>query len=105
MSAYANDYQDATLVREHRAEQADGHELSLHLLLGTGSAEGHRCIHRVMADRSGQPRSDIVYYYTPAIAAEVVSADFDLLASGRVTSINQLHHTEFMLNRRLRATH
>lgn len=98
-----SDYQDATIARRHHAEQADGHELSLHLLHGTGSALGHSCIHRVLTDRSGQLKSDIVYYYTPAIAAEVVNADFELLASGRVMSVNQLHHTEFMLNRRLRA--
>lgn len=98
-----SDYQDATIARQLQAEQADGHELSLHLLHGTGSALGHSCIHRVLTDRSGQLKSDIVYYYGPAIAAEVVNADFELLASGRVMSVNQLHHTEFLLNRRLRA--
>lgn len=96
-------YQDATIVRVHRTEQADGNELSLHLLQGEASAQGHMCIHRVLAGRSGQVRSDIVYYYTPAVSPEVVSADFELLASGRVMSVNQLHHTEFLLNRRLRA--
>ena len=98
-----SEYQDASVVRQHRAEQADGSELSLRLLHGTGSAEGYACIHRVLTERSGQLKSDIVYYYTPAVAAEVVSADFDRLASGRVMSVNQLHHTEFLLNRRLRA--
>lgn len=98
-----SDYQDATIARRHHAEQPDGHELSLHLLHGTGSALGHSCIHRVLTDRRGQLKSDIVYYYGPAIAAEVVNADFELLASGRVMSVNQLHHTEFLLNRRLRA--
>jgi hypothetical protein len=78
-----SDYQDATIARQHRAEQADGNELSLNLLHGTNSALGHSCIHRVLTDRSGQLKSDIVYYYTPVIAAEVVNADFDLLASGR----------------------
>ena len=98
-----SDYQDATAVREHLAEQADGNELRLRLLQGEGSAQGHLCIHRVLTDRSGQLKSDIVYYYAPTVAAAVVYADFELLASGRVMSINQLHHTEFMLNRRLRA--
>ncbi len=98
-----SDYQDATIARQHHAEQADGNELYLYLLHGTNSALGHACIHRVLTDRSGQLKSDIVYYYTPAIAAEVVNADFELLASGRVMSVNQLHHTEFLLNRRLRA--
>jgi hypothetical protein len=37
------------------------------------------------------------------VAPEAVNADFELLASGRVVSVNQLHHTEFLLNRRLRA--
>ena len=55
-----SDYQDATIARRHHAEQPDGHELSLHLLDGTGSALGHRCIHRVLTDRSGQLKSDIV---------------------------------------------
>jgi hypothetical protein len=99
----SGEYQDATIVRQHRAEQADGNELTLRLLRGEGSAEGHACIHRVLTERSGQLKSDIVYYYTPAIAADVVNADFDLLATGRVMSVNQLHHTEFLLNRRLRA--
>jgi hypothetical protein len=98
-----SEYQDATIVRQHRAEQGDGSELSLRLLQGTGSALGHSCIHRVLVERSGQLKSDIVYYYNPTIASAVVSADFDLLASGRLMSVNQLHHTEFMLNRRLRA--
>lgn len=98
-----NEYQDATVVREHRAEQGDGGEMSLRLLQGSGPAEGHLCIHRVVTDRSGQLKSDIVYYYTPAVAADVVSADFSLLASARLMSVNQLHHTESMLNRRLRA--
>lgn len=97
------EYEDATVMRQHRAEQGDGNELSLRLLHGSGPAEGHACIHRVVTDRSGQLKSDIVYYYTPAIAADVVSADFDLLASARLMSVNQLHHTESMLNRRLRA--
>lgn len=98
-----NEYQDATVLRQHRAEQADGSELLLRLLRGENSAEGHACIHRVLTERNGQLKSDIVYFYTPAVAAEVVSADFELLASGRVMSVNQLHHTEFLLNRRLRA--
>jgi len=98
-----NEYEDAAIVRQHRAEQADGSEVSLRLLQGTGSAQGHSCIHRVLTERSGQLRSDIVYYYSPTIASAVVGADFDLLASGRLMSVNQLHHTEFMLNRRLRA--
>jgi hypothetical protein len=98
-----NEYEDATVVREHRAEQGDGGEISLRLLQGSGPAEGHLCIHRVVTDRSGQLKSDIVYYYTPAVAADVVSADFSLLASARLMSVNQLHHTESMLNRRLRA--
>ena len=98
-----SDYEDAAIVREHHAEQADGNELSLRLLQGEGPAAGHACIHRVLTDRSGQLKSDIVYYYGSATASTVVSADFDLLASGRVMSVNQLHHTEFMLNRRLRA--
>jgi len=96
-------YQDATIARQHQAEQSDGTELSLHLLRGEGPAEGHSCIHRVVSDRSGQLKSDIVYYYHPSTAAEVVNADFDLLATGRLMSVNQLHHSEFMLNRRLRA--
>ncbi|MBC7956918.1 MAG: hypothetical protein H7Y33_13745 [Cytophagales bacterium] len=96
-------YQDATVVRQHHAEQADGTELRVHLLHGEGSAEGHSCIHRVVSDRSGQLKSDIVYYYRPSIAADFLNADFDLLASGRLMSVNQLHHSEFMLNRRLRA--
>lgn len=96
-------YQDATIVRQHQAEQSDGTELSLHLLHGEGSAEGHSCIHRVVSERNGQLKSDIVYYYHPGTAAAVVSADFDLLATGRMMSVNQLHHSEFMLNRRLRA--
>jgi hypothetical protein len=98
-----SEYQDATVVRQHRAELADGSELTLRLLHGEGSAWGHSCIHRVLTERNGQLKSDIVYYYTPAIAAELVKADFELLASGRVMSMNQLHHTEFLLNRRLRA--
>ena len=98
-----SEYQDASIVRQVRVEQADGTELSLRLLHGTGSAWGHACIHRVLTERSGKLKSDIVYFYTPAITAEVVSADFDVLASGRLMSVNQLHHTEFMLNRRLRA--
>jgi hypothetical protein len=98
-----NEYENATVAREHRAEQADGNALRLRLLQGTGTAEGHTCIHRVLTDRSGQLKSDIVYYYAPATEAAVLSADFDMLASGRLMSVNQLHHTEFMLNRRLRA--
>ena len=98
-----SEYEDATIARQHRAEQADGSELTLRLLHGTGRAEGHACIHRVLTERNGQLKSDIVYFYTPVVAPEVVSADFDLLASGRVMSVNQLHHTEFLLNRRLRA--
>jgi hypothetical protein len=96
-------YQDAAIVRRHQAEQADGTELSVHLLRGEGPAEGHSCIHRVLSDRSGQLKSDIVYYYPPTIASEVLNADFDLLTTGRLMSVNQLHHSEFLLNRRLRA--
>lgn len=99
-----NEYENATVVRQHRAAQADGSELQLRLLQGTGPAEGHHCIHRVLTDRSGQLKSDIVYYYAPALAVAVVSADFDQLASPRLMSVNQLHHSESMLNRRLRAT-
>ena len=98
-----SEYEDATVVRQHRAEQADGTELCVRLLQGSASAQGHACIHRVLTDRSGQLKSDIVYYYSPAVAAPLLSADFELLASGRLMSVNQLHHTEFMLNRRLRA--
>ncbi len=98
-----SEYQDATVVRHHHGEQADGTELSVRLLQGSGPAEGYACIHRVVTDRSGQLKSDIVYYYSPAVVAPALSADFELLASGRVMSVNQLHHTEFLLNRRLRA--
>jgi hypothetical protein len=98
-----SDYEDATIARQHRAEQGDGSELTLRLLQGTGRAAGHSCIHRVLTERSGQLKSDIVYFYGNATADAVVNADFDLLASGRLMSVNQLHHTEFMLNRRLRA--
>ncbi|MEO8155282.1 MAG: hypothetical protein ABI605_19620 [Rhizobacter sp.] len=98
-----SDYEDAAVVREHHAEQADGIEVNLRQLQGSGSAEGHACIHRVVTDRSGRLKSDIVYYYGAATAPAVVNADFDLLAGGRVMSVNQLHHTEYMLNRRLRS--
>lgn len=102
MSA-VGEYQDATVAREHCAEQADGSELSLRLLHGSGPAAGHQCIHRVLTERSGKLKSDIVYFYAPPFDAATVNADFELLASGRVMSVNQLHHSEFLLNRRLRA--
>lgn len=98
-----SEYEDATIVREHRAEQDDGSELRLRLLQGTGSAAGHSCIHRVLSERNGQLKSDIVYFYGAVTAEVMINADFDLLASGRLMSVNQLHHTEFLLNRRLRA--
>jgi hypothetical protein len=98
-----DEYEDAAVLRRHRTEQADGNELRLTLLQGEGSALGHACIHRVLSGRDGQLKSDIVYFYSPAVDFAHVNVDFDLLASGKLMSVNQLHHTEFMLNRRLRA--
>jgi hypothetical protein len=97
-----SEYEDAVIVREYRRDQEDGSELRVRMLQGVASAEGHHCLHRIISERNGQLKSDIVYYYAPQVTATVVSADFDLLTSARLMSVNQLHHNESMLNRRMR---
>ena len=68
-------------------------------LHGTGPTAGQRCILRITTDANGRLRSEIVYFYGPAVAAADLDADFDLLARGGMVSMGQLHHSEAMMNR------
>lgn len=92
-------YENATVTRKSVRTQEDGGELLLQLVTGTGPAEGHRCIHRVLTDQAGRLKSDIVYFYDPSVSEGVVDRDFELLGSPGLMSVSQLHHTASMLNR------
>ena len=92
-------YLNAQPIRENVLALGDGGELRVTLLHGTGPATGSRCIHRVVMDLAGRPRSDIVYFYDGTVKAADIDADFSALARNGMLSMSQLHHTESMLNR------
>ncbi len=96
-------YENAQIVRRATVPLSDGGELLLHLLHGDGSQQGRKCIHRVVSEANGRLRSDIVYFYDETVSEAVVSNDFDLLTQPGLLSVSQLHHTESMLNRNIRA--
>lgn len=92
-------YANAQPAREHVSPLNDGGELRVTLLRGTGPDAGRRCIHRVTTDMAGRLRSDIVYFYDSTVKEADVESDFSALAHNGILSVNQLHHTESMLNR------
>jgi hypothetical protein len=92
-------FTNAEPTRQHATTQVDGGELELTLLHGTGPAAGQRCILRITTDANGRLRSEIVYFYDPAVVTADLDADFDLLARGGMVSMGQLHHSEAMMNR------
>ncbi len=95
MSQYVN----GRPIRERTLPLSDGGTLSVTLLDGTGADAGVRCLHRVTTDSPGRLRSDIVYFYDSTVKEMDVEADFSLLCRHGLMSVNQLHHTESMLNR------
>lgn len=96
-------YENARVVRRAVVPLSDGGELLLHLLHGEGTQRGRKCIHRVVSDAGGRLKSDIVYFYDETVSEQTVSDDFDLLTQPALLSVSQLHHTESMLNRKIRA--
>jgi len=95
MSQYVN----AQPIRKHVVTLADGGTVMVTLLQGTGADSAGRCIHRVTTDAVGRLRSDIVYFYDGTVKMAEIEADFSLLIGRGLVSMNQLHHTESMLNR------
>ena len=95
MSRYLN----GQPIQVHTVALSDGGTLSITLLHGTGPDAGRRCIHRVTTDSVGRLRSDIVYFYDSTVKEADIEADFSLLSRHGLMSMNQLHHTESMLNR------